>query len=366
MKPRTAGLLAAAAMGGSLTLWLPADALRVGWPGTQAALLLDAALAALVAAAMVTARRRCREESVLAWWRTLVGLPLAWVGVVAHLLLYLGLAALLVRGGVEVMRLLLPRTPPAFSAGSLLAVSAYTASGGARGLARAIQILLLVIAPLYLVLFVLGMLKADLPGAMLPGLPARAWDLLRMAAATAYVFLGLSTAWFFLPRAGSRQVLVGLWRAVGATVLAALLLTEAVLGLFGPWFAVRLQWPAVTAVRAMAFSGLIVERFGVLVATVWPSLTAVAVSVLLAAGSRALGEAGARRVSLSARLSLVASTVFLLALWPGDVGQLEGWCRAYLVPGGTAFTGGWAALLAVAARARGPSASERNLAGQDE
>lgn len=292
---------------------------RDGWMS----LILAGLLVAVVILSLTLLARRYPGQNPVKYYQEILGRPLGILLLLTLLTIYCLQEAYAVREFADVVKLyLLPKTPTEFIILSLLFVSAYAVNHGVNAVLRVMQVFFpLLIIPL-LFLFLMALPLADF-NELLPPLGNGVVPVLAGIKSSFKAYGSFFAFAFFLPFLQEVQK-APMTCLLGLGVVVALYLVMSLLSLatFGPVELTHILYPINDLVRMIEVPGTFIERFDIIILSLWILAAFNVVTGLYFAASYILsGFFGV--TALSSITYLLLPLIYLLAMFPPDIISLQ-------------------------------------------
>ncbi len=248
-------------------------------------ILLDGLVSFVLMHLVFRLSRLIPNETFNSFGPKLFGKPLAFIVAVYTIIYHLALAiSAAVLFSFVLGNIFLPDTPIWAIDGALTATAVYMAWGGAAALARTLQGSYI---PVLILTFLTGFLTVTLirhPILLLPPDHFTVLPVLEGAYREYIMFIGFQlsvTLYPFVRNEQRRQA--EHYTYIGLAVIVAVMLIsyEVTMATFGPSFIPSLRWPIVSLLRILALKGFFIDKFGMLVVTLWTIVVAAFLSVRL-------------------------------------------------------------------------------------
>lgn len=292
---------------------------RDGWMS----LILGGLLVALVVFFLTVLGRRFPGQSPVEYAQEILGKPLGIAVILFMLGIYSLEKAYMVREFADVVKLyLLSKTPTELIILSLLLVSAYAVNHGINAVLRVMQVFfpLLIIPLLFLCLMAVPLTDFN---EILPFLENGVVPVFTGVISSFKSYAGFSVIVFFLPFLQEPQKATPAC-LLGVGIVVALYLIMFLLSLvaFGPVELAHILYPISDLVRMIEVPGTFIERFDIIILSLWILAAFNIVTGLYFAICYILsGLLGI--TSLSSITYLVLPLIYLLAMFPPDIVSLQ-------------------------------------------
>lgn len=265
---------------------------RSSWNDALYGFMLDVAVSYVGLWLMLLVARLNPSETLLGFSKDLLSNILYWPFGVIDTALHLLLPIIsLGQFSYLVVTFFLPNTAIWAIEVSMILVSGYIVWWELPALARTTQLIYILVMLATLVLSALLIPHATNPYALIPSTHIRLVPILIGAYKSIYIYLGFEVVPLLFPYVRKDQQKRAVKYAYLSMAFASmfyLIILGFTLTTEDPWFLIHLRWPAVSALRLISVSGLIINKLGLLIVVLWGLVSLFFVSIRLWAISHVL------------------------------------------------------------------------------